>query len=144
MNEKRRLYMVEYRVRNRAHAAAQTAKWRKANPEKDKATKKRWYEKHREEVSSYSARTQRAKSLARRYGITEEQYSEQLTLQDDRCAICRRFAPEGKFLFVDYGPLGNRGLLCFSCNVSLGHFGDSVETLQKAIEYLQNPPWSAA
>jgi hypothetical protein len=33
-----------------------------------------------------------------------------------------------------------RGLLCHSCNTGLGHLGDSVETLARALDYLQNCP----
>ena len=30
-----------------------------------------------------------------------------------------------------------RGILCFKCNVGLGHFNDSEELLQRAVVYLQ-------
>ena len=130
-------------VEERKHKAAWMKLWRKNNPEKDKAIRKRWYEKHREEIRQRSADTQRRIGLKYRYGITEKEYEEQFQLQKGVCAVCRRPAPSGKPLFIDHNPTNgeNRGLLCFSCNVSLGHFGDSVEMLLRAIEYLKNPPW---
>lgn len=43
-------------------------------------------------------------------------------------------------LSCDHDPITNtfRGWICGDCNVSIGHLGDSVEGLQKAIDYLKN------
>ena len=30
-----------------------------------------------------------------------------------------------------------RGLICYNCNIGLGHFKDSIDTLERAIEYLK-------
>lgn len=75
-----------------------------------------------------------------RYGITLEQYEEILTAQGGVCAICGGTKlSRGNFFHVDHdhetGEI--RGLLCDRCNHGLGKFGDSVEILQKAIEYLK-------
>jgi hypothetical protein len=59
--------------------------------------------------------------------------------QDYSCAICGKHEDElGYKLRVDHNHDSGkvRGLLCNGCNTSLGHFGDSVDGLQKAIDYL--------
>ena len=33
-----------------------------------------------------------------------------------------------------------RGILCTACNVGIGHLGDNIEGLEKALRYLSNPP----
>ena len=82
------------------------------------------------------------------YGITKDRFTEMSEAQGHACACCGRVAP----LNVDHchstGQV--RGLLCTNCNFALGHFKDSVEVIQKAIDYLkqhgsenrtcQNPP----
>lgn len=78
------------------------------------------------------------------YGITLEDYALLLGEQDGVCAICgntetaRHKSGEIKSLSVDHdhntGQI--RGLLCYKCNIGLGHFGDNMEYLQKAICYL--------
>jgi hypothetical protein len=32
-----------------------------------------------------------------------------------------------------------RGLLCSGCNTGLGHLGDDIQGLKRALEYLENP-----
>lgn len=55
-----------------------------------------------------------------------------------RCDLCRREGP----LFVDHDYKTDlvRGFLCHACNVGLGMLGETVEGLQRAIAYLQQPP----
>lgn len=66
--------------------------------------------------------------------------------QKNRCAICRR--PERKInkttgkaisLSIDHNHATGqiRGLLCWSCNLVIGHMNDEPELLRKAIEYLE-------
>lgn len=61
-----------------------------------------------------------------------------LSIQDNKCAICDKPPKDGKRLFIDHNHLTGdvRGLLCVECNTGLGMFGDRLEVLQKAIEYL--------
>lgn len=90
-----------------------------------------------------------AKRVETLYEITAEEYAELLASQLGACAICRR-KPGKKRLSVDHDHLVEtllgkrasvRGLLCRNCNyVVLGHLGDSVEALQRAIKYLEHPP----
>lgn len=75
--------------------------------------------------------------LKSNYGISLEDYNKILEEQHGACAICGN-SPKA-YLCVDHDHItgGIRGLLCFHCNVILGHAQDNIETLQKAIEYLR-------
>ena len=79
--------------------------------------------------------------LKRNYGLTVEQYNEMLESQGNGCAICGSETGGRKDvtrLAVDHchnsGQI--RGLLCVNCNNGLGRFKDSIELLEKAIDYL--------
>jgi hypothetical protein len=55
--------------------------------------------------------------------------------QENKCWIC-----ESKTSLVvdhDHSTGKVRGLLCSLCNTSLGGFKDNIESLKKAIEYLE-------
>lgn len=71
------------------------------------------------------------------HGLKRFEYEEMLFKQKGGCAICKQ-APGLKKLAVDHchstGKI--RGLLCTSCNISLGGFKDNVNYLTRAIEYL--------
>jgi len=83
-----------------------------------------------------------------RYGLTMEQYHKLLEDQAYGCKICGlKESTYRKRLSVDHDhsccpgskSCGNcvRGLLCHHCNAALGNAKDSVETLQKMINYLK-------
>lgn len=82
------------------------------------------------------------KRVAETYGLEPGQYDLLLAAQDGACAICRR-KPGAKRLAVDHDHTTEevRGLLCKACNRDvLGHLRDDTEALQRAIEYLNDPP----
>lgn len=81
--------------------------------------------------------THRDSYMKRKYGITLQEYNLMLEVQEGLCAICRR--KDNRRLAVDHCHATKRvrGLLCSSCNVSVGRFDDDPERLQRAIEYLQ-------
>lgn len=85
------------------------------------------------------------------YNITYEQYWAIYEAQGGRCYICRRANGTRRKLSVDHDhsccpgskSCGKcvRGLLCRSCNRNvLGHLRDDPAALQRAIDYLNNPP----
>lgn len=75
------------------------------------------------------------------YGMTLTDYNILLEQQGGRCMICKRTDPAKKgtknfYIDHDHKTGKVRGLLCHFCNTGLGYFGDSVETLQRAQDYL--------
>ncbi len=79
-----------------------------------------------------------------RYDMEPGDYDSMLVAQGGRCAICGADAPGGKggkfATDHDHATDEIRGLLCNSCNIALGHFGDDSDVLRKAIAYLKDPP----
>ena len=73
----------------------------------------------------------------RRYTVSKEVYTELLKINN--CQLCDRVFSKRADKHIDHchttGKI--RGLLCRTCNVSLGGLGDTVESLKKAINYLE-------
>lgn len=92
-------------------------------------------EKHSEKHIVYQNRAK-----VKKYGITLEEYNTLLEKQNFVCAVCKNEYPSDKQLAVDHDHKTNkvRGLLCNNCNVGIGMLNDSIETLEKAINYLKN------
>jgi hypothetical protein len=98
-------------------------------------------------------RAQAARAAARRreaiYGISESQYRAILILQGGGCAVCGR-PPAKRRLAVDHDhtccPGRNscgkcvRMLACWTCNKFLEHIKDDPRVLERAAQYLRNPP----
>ena len=92
----------------------------------------------------------RGSHLEQKFGITQEDYKDMMEAQGGTCAICngknavrKRTTFENKpftiALAVDHNHKTGkvRGLLCNSCNTSLGKFKDDITLLKRAIEYLE-------
>lgn len=88
----------------------------------------------------------RDKRLKRHYGISLEQYEAMIKLQNGVCCICLKpemsLSKNGKIksLAVDHNHKTGiiRGLLCHRCNIALGGFMDDIDSLKRAIYYLEN------
>ena len=112
---------------------AKSRQYQRDNKEKIKKLSALYYRNNKEKSKAYN--------LNRWYGITMEEYDEIYILQGGRCAICGIHQSElKKSLSVDHchdtGEV--RGLLCGTCNLSLGGFGDNVDVLRNALKYLEN------
>lgn len=88
-------------------------------------------------------KSKKQNNLKARFNIDSEQYEHMLENQNGVCDICKK--EEAKILkgtacrlSVDHchktGEI--RGLLCARCNTGLGMFGDNVDVLLSAIEYI--------
>ena len=80
------------------------------------------------------------KNLLINYGITLEEYKDMLVYQDYCCKICgihEKHCDRGLYVDHCHETTEIRGLLCHNCNTGLGHFKDSPEFLQNAIDYLK-------
>ena len=99
-------------------------------------------------TEEYGPERQRRAYLARNFGISLEDYNSIWIFQDKKCAICgterneTKGLPSKKGMAVDHDHETNeiRGILCDRCNKALGLIKDSISSLKKAIEYLENPP----
>lgn len=118
--ESHRDYYKSYRKKHKEKIVTGIYKWRKNNKDK-------------------MQRIALKVNLRRNHGITPNEYSDMLTKQNGRCAICGNPASEYKRkLHVDHNHVTgkNRGLLCVRCNYGLGCFKENVSFLDRAKEYL--------
>jgi hypothetical protein len=114
---------------------------------------KRWlpFSEFYSEYTNLGGLSQRCKTCntVKKYKLTAVTYTELLNKQDGKCLGCCRTPEEVSMvlLCVDHDhnccptpgkSCGNcnRGLLCRQCNTAIGQVGDSIETLQRLIEYL--------
>ena len=77
---------------------------------------------------------QRRRSLRSQYGITEEEYNRCMATSDC-CEYCN--STTNLCYDHDHYTMEFRGVLCVSCNGAFGKFGDSIEGLERAINYLR-------
>ncbi len=73
-----------------------------------------------------------------KFNISEEQYMNILVNQDYVCAICKNKIGEEAAVDHCHNTDKIRGLLCRNCNLGLGGFKDNIETIKKAIFYVEN------
>lgn len=84
--------------------------------------------------------------VTRVYGLRPGDYRRLFDAQGGVCAGCGprtgRNGTSGRRLAVDHDHLTGevRGLLCSTCNRSVGDQRDDPETFQRLADYLRNPP----
>jgi nitrate/TMAO reductase-like tetraheme cytochrome c subunit len=89
--------------------------------------------------ANYNPIKSRAKNLKNRFGLSLEDYDQMLESQNGQCKICGTDTPGNKGRFVvDHNHVTGevRGLLCWSCNVGIGHLQDNPSILLSAFNYL--------
>jgi hypothetical protein len=76
----------------------------------------------------------------KKYGITKEEKENMVATQGGRCALCGLKFNSTRETHVDHchNNGGIRGILCYHCNVGLGHFRDSPKLLRRAIKYIND------
>lgn len=81
--------------------------------------------------------------IKKKYNITQVDYESLKQNQNHKCKICGSEVaslsrPNISFMIDHCHEKGHvRGLLCYHCNIGLGHFKDNTEYLMNAIKYLQ-------
>jgi hypothetical protein len=109
-----------------------------------RAHKKRWGQGRTRDRSNwtkksyaytYTPEQRRRWHLKAKYGLTLEEYETMRVEQDGKCAICESGTLQ---LVVDHCHKTGRvrGLLCVSCNASLGLLRDDPEVILRAAQYL--------
>lgn len=83
--------------------------------------------------------TKKRHKLKAKYGLSESQFLSLKASQGDACPGCGSPFEAGRVGSVDHchatGKI--RGVLCRSCNLALGHVGDSAEILENLAAYLR-------
>lgn len=140
-NQRNRYYRV-----SKCHDCRQAKKrddWHRQSDAHSVARRKRYAED-----SSYRRRLLSAQYKSK-YGITLDERDAMIEAQGGRCANpgCRVSDPGPKGWMTDHDhnccptpeTCGRciRGIVCMSCNLALGHSGDSIERLEGLIEYLR-------
>ena len=83
---------------------------------------------------------QRHEHFKFKYGITLDQWNDMYADQLGRCKICTVVMPsKGRGVHTDHSHTHGevRGILCGTCNTSLGGFRDNPNTLRAAAEYIE-------
>ena len=112
--------------------------WRKKESHRGKEENRLYQIKYRNSI--HGKRKIKDRILQKRYNVTLEQYDALYDQQQGKCAICGKIEESKRynFLVVDHCHHTQkvRGLLCNLCNRALGLFGDDVETIRKAVKYM--------
>ena len=93
-----------------------------------KEAQKRWSNKNKEKVKDGARR--------RRFKINNTVYEELKKQAEGRCGLCLKEVDK-LVLDHDHTTKTVRKFLCYNCNTGLGHFGDSIELLERAIKYIK-------
>ena len=85
-------------------------------------------------------KSDRVKSLRKKYGMSTAEYQKIFNEQKGRCEICRCEVTAQRYgvFKVDHDHKTGkvRGLLCHHCNFGIGMFKDNPELCRSAIDYL--------
>ena len=105
----------------------------------DKIAKSNWYKKNKERATMSS----KNRTWKHKFGVTVEWYKTQLMAQNGCCAICRSDKNKGRFgtyFVIDHNHSSGkiRGLLCNTCNRTLGMFKEDPAILRRGAEYIEN------
>lgn len=84
--------------------------------------------------------------LKRLFNLTIEERDKIFEFQQNVCAICGKTPKSGKRLAIDHDHRTGliRGGLCWVCNKTIGTFRDRADMLQRASDYLKDPPATKA
>lgn len=83
-------------------------------------------------------RTLKRFHLKKKYGISLEQFDDMFHSQGNKCAICGSAAKPKRGWHADHCHKTGRfrGVLCSGCNTGIGHFYENINSMLKAIDYL--------
>ncbi len=101
-----------------------------------RVTGKAWRDKNRGKVRRYGF----FGTIKAKYGLTRDQWDEQLIRQVGRCAICgAAFRGDGEPQ-VDHDHVTGkvRGMLCQNCNIMLGTSRDNPRILEAGRDYIMS------
>ncbi|KKN64899.1 hypothetical protein LCGC14_0487330 [marine sediment metagenome] len=124
----------KYRKNNLAKCHGYERKYRRT--EQGQKISRETARKYRQ--SEQGRRVHRRNQLRIKYGLTPEQHEQIYLDQNGCCALCGDLVAYDRVnVDHDHRTSRIRGLLCNRCNHGLGSFGDTLEGLQKAVNYLK-------
>lgn len=135
--EKKEYYLKNkerYRERNRINYLQNKERYRERN--------RIYYANNKGKMASNRTGKKRYMTewmLKKKYGLSELEYKNLLSIQFGCCAICGKEASQYKRkLAVDHDHKNGkiRGLLCVKCNGGIGCFDENQALLDRAKEYL--------
>ena len=117
---------------NREREIERVRRWQVDNADRRQAYQEEYKQSGRKRIAD------RKSHLKRTFGLSEVDYERILAQQGGGCAICGR-VPGSRHLHVDHDhDTGDvRGLLCFACNVAIGHLRDDPMIAVRLIDYLE-------
>jgi hypothetical protein len=92
---------------------------------------------HREANPERCAEYHLRARLAKKYGLTIEEYTAMLTAQNNLCDACHDPFPSAPCVDHCHNTGKVRALLCRGCNTALGHAKDDPVILRKLADYLE-------
>lgn len=142
---------LAYRQTHRAEAIDKSKRYRLAHPEKVKETQRRYRAANRAKITATKKKWRQnnrdlQRAAGKRWKINRIlkicDFDALVTKQEGRCAICgldhAARVGSGRLSIDHCHESGKvRGLLCHRCNSLLGHAKDNIDTLKKAITYLE-------
>ena len=107
-------------------------------PHKDPKVRNAYHRKWRENHSRYESERVYSRTLSRaKKGWSRAAFLTAFYAQNEKCGICGCGLDDSAHADHDHSSGKIRGLLCFKCNVGLGHFKDDIRLLSAAAEYLE-------
>lgn len=99
-----------------------------------------WYNNNRDRA----IKTHRELHYIKSYGISYTEFIDLAKSQDNKCPIClseldfsKKLSSNKAVMDHCHTSLKNRQVLCSGCNTGLGKFNDDIDTLKRAIDYLE-------
>lgn len=130
-SDKRKAWLKEYNAKNREVLREKKKAWAKGREEHIKQQNAEWHQRNiARRTNAYLVRT---------YGITLDEYNALLAEQGGGCASCGALPlASGRRMPVDHCHVTGRvrGILCTSCNITLGRFNDNPTTLRRLADYI--------
>lgn len=127
----------DFSIRKRNGTETPRSHCKKCASESSIESQRRRREEDPEGWREYRAQKERNRVVGL-YGVSLSDIQKLGEAQNWLCAICFRDIRSKYYIDHDHKSGTLRKLLCFHCNVGLGHFGDSIEILSKAIGYLES------
>jgi hypothetical protein len=93
--------------------------------------------KEKKSIPIVSIPRERGYVLKRKFGITIKQYNNLLIAQGNKCGICDKELIKRVNVDHDHATQKIRGVLCASCNVSIGLLKENIKILEKAINWVK-------